>query len=109
KSPSSPRRSSPLSPQDKYAQAEVVAFWTRFAESGLQAAESAMLERYAPPAPARVLDIGCGAGRVTLALVPHGYAVTGVDITAAMLHAARAMSLQHAIAGAFVPADLPAL
>jgi len=81
-----------LSLQEKYSQAEVVAFWTRFAASGLQAAEARMLERYAPPPPARVLDIGCGAGRVTLALAPCGYAVDGLDLTAAMVEAAHALA-----------------
>ena len=98
-----------LSLQEKYSQAEVVAFWTRFAASGLQAAEARMLERYAPPPPARVLDIGCGAGRVTLALTPNGYSVDGLDLTAAMVHAARALAAQQALRTAFVQADLCAL
>jgi SAM-dependent methyltransferase len=99
--------------QDKYAQTEVVAFWARFAESGLQAAESAMIERYAPQPPARVrpqvLDIGCGAGRVTLALGPRGCDVVGIDITAAMVQAARELAAQKNVRGDFVQADLSQL
>lgn len=98
-----------LTLQEKYSQAQVVAFWTQLAASGLQIAEARMLERYAPPPPARVLDIGCGAGRVTLALAPRGYAVDGLDITAAMVQAARALAAQHGLRAAFVQADLCAL
>src|SRR5437588_12177831 len=68
-----------------------------------------MLERYAPPAPARVLDIGCGAGRVTLAMAPHGYVIDGLDIAAAMLRAAQTLSAQHGLRAAFVQSDLCAL
>jgi SAM-dependent methyltransferase len=38
---------------------------------------------------ARVLDLGCGFGRVALALAPHAAQVTGVDVSAAMVEQAR--------------------
>lgn len=38
----------------------------------------------------RVLDAGCGTGRVAIELARRGYQVTGVDADAAMLEAARA-------------------
>ncbi len=39
---------------------------------------------------ARVLDLGCGTGRLTLAIAAAGHPVTGVDPAAASLEAARA-------------------
>jgi SAM-dependent methyltransferase len=41
------------------------------------------------PAGARILDAGCGTGRVAIELDRRGYAVTGVDLDAAMLDRAR--------------------
>jgi SAM-dependent methyltransferase len=42
------------------------------------------------PPPARVLDAGCGTGRVAIRLAGLGYAVVGVDLDASMLMQARA-------------------
>src|SRR3954470_4004612 len=39
--------------------------------------------------PARVLDAGCGTGRVAIRLARLGYAVVGVDLDAPMLREAR--------------------
>jgi SAM-dependent methyltransferase len=39
--------------------------------------------------PARVLDLGCGTGRLTLAMAAAGHTVTGVDPARASLDAAR--------------------
>jgi 2-polyprenyl-3-methyl-5-hydroxy-6-metoxy-1,4-benzoquinol methylase len=38
---------------------------------------------------ARLLDVGCGFGRHSLALAHRGFAVTGIDPSSAMIHAAR--------------------
>lgn len=43
----------------------------------------------AVPAGASILELGCGTGRVTAALLALGHAVTGVDASAAMLAIAR--------------------
>jgi SAM-dependent methyltransferase len=40
--------------------------------------------------PARVLDAGCGTGRLAIELARRGYDVVGVEVEAAMLDAARA-------------------
>ena len=41
------------------------------------------------PPPARLLDVPCGGGRLSLALAVRGYDVTGVDISERFLAAAR--------------------
>ncbi|MCS7475685.1 class I SAM-dependent methyltransferase [Umezawaea endophytica] len=43
-----------------------------------------------PPVPARVADLGCGTGSVTALLAGAGYDVRGVDLSDAMVAAARA-------------------
>lgn len=54
-----------------------------------------------PPAPARIADLGCGTGSVTVLLATEGYEVHGVDLSGAMLAAAEAKA-----AKAGVPATL---
>src|SRR5262249_91447 len=43
--------------------------------------------------PARLLDVPCGGGRHSLALAARGYQMTGVDISAEFLAAARAVAV----------------
>jgi RimJ/RimL family protein N-acetyltransferase/protein-L-isoaspartate O-methyltransferase len=43
-----------------------------------------------PPAPARVADLGCGTGTLSLLLADEGYAVDGVDLSPEMVRLARA-------------------
>jgi SAM-dependent methyltransferase len=50
--------------------------------------EAALVAELAPGR--AVLDAGCGTGRVTIELARRGFDVTGLDIDAAMLDAARA-------------------
>ncbi|MDF1605309.1 class I SAM-dependent methyltransferase [Nocardioides sp. YIM 152315] len=42
------------------------------------------------PAPARILDAGCGTGRIAIRLAELGYDVVGVDLDESMLDVARA-------------------
>ncbi|NHC43762.1 class I SAM-dependent methyltransferase [Motilibacter aurantiacus] len=51
--------------------------------------EAALCARLAGPG-ARVLDAGCGTGRVAIRLAELGYAVVGVDLDPGMLAVARA-------------------
>lgn len=48
------------------------------------------LREWAPPAPAEVLDVGCGTGSLSLLLAEAGHRVTGVDLAPAMVERARA-------------------
>ncbi len=50
--------------------------------------EATFCERLRPP-PARVLDAGCGTGRVAIRLAERGYDCVGVDLDESMLAVAR--------------------
>ena len=54
------------------------------------AADDDLFLELAGPAPRRVVDLGCGTGRLTIALAAAGHAVTGVEPNPAMLARARA-------------------
>jgi SAM-dependent methyltransferase len=47
-----------------------------------------------PPAPARIADLGCGTGSVTVLLAAEGYDVHGVDLSGAMVAAAEAKAAE---------------
>ena len=49
-----------------------------------------MLLGVLPPAPARVADLGCGTGTLSVLLAEEGYAVDGLDVSPEMVSRARA-------------------
>jgi 2-polyprenyl-3-methyl-5-hydroxy-6-metoxy-1,4-benzoquinol methylase len=49
-----------------------------------------LLQAWLPPAPAPILDIGCGTGSLSVVLAGQGYQVTGIDLSPAMLAQAEA-------------------
>ena len=59
------------------------------AEVGLRPVEAAMIDEFFPAPPARVLDLGCGAGRTTVGLVRRGFTAVGIDLSRALLDVAR--------------------
>ncbi|MGH9347689.1 MAG: class I SAM-dependent methyltransferase [Vicinamibacterales bacterium] len=59
------------------------------AETGLRPLEAGLVREFFPSPPARVLDLGCGAGRTTIGLSDLGYDVLGIDLSSALLQVAR--------------------
>ena len=51
-----------------------------------------VIRNWTPPAGRRIVDLGCGIGRVSLALAAEAAAVTGIDVSAGMVAAAQARS-----------------
>ena len=72
----------------KYSQPEVVEFWRDMSLAGLQLCEQIMIQKYAPVAQA-ILDLGCGGGRGSYALVPQGRDVIGLELSGPMVRMAR--------------------
>lgn len=57
-----------------------------------------LLEKYLPPAPARVLDVGGGPGRYAIALAERGYCVTLFDLSGESLALARRYAAEAGVA-----------
>ena len=57
-------------------------------ECGSYAADLALWEELADPAPREVLDLGCGTGRVAIRLARRGHRVTGIDLNPTFLQEA---------------------
>ena len=55
------------------------------------------------------LDIGCGNGYFTRALIRAGYSVTGIDISSEMLDTAQAVALKEGIKAEFLLGDITKL
>lgn len=49
-----------------------------------------LLQRWQPAPPAKILDIGCGTGSLSLVLAEQGYKVHGIDLSPKMVALARA-------------------
>ncbi len=58
-------------------------------DRGFYPIERELISLHFPPPPARILDIGCGAGRTSAELARLGYRVTGIDLAGNLLRAAR--------------------
>jgi SAM-dependent methyltransferase len=63
----------------------------------LAPASGVVVERAAPQASERVLDLGCGTGNAALVAAARGATVTGVDPAARLLDVARARAIDHGV------------
>jgi SAM-dependent methyltransferase len=70
------------------------------------AAEIDALAAFLPMAPARVLDVACGAGRYAIALARRGYELTGIDIATPFLERARRRAIDAAVTIDFRQGDM---
>jgi SAM-dependent methyltransferase len=74
-------------------------------DSRTRAAWDRLLRSWLPPAPADVLDIGCGTGSVSLLAAGAGHRVTGVDLAPRMVERARAKFAAAGLPGSFLVGD----
>ena len=75
------------------------------ADPATAAAWRSLLLRLAPPPPARVADLGCGTGTLSVLLAAEGYHVTGLDLAPKMVARARAKAAGGGVAAEFVVGD----
>jgi SAM-dependent methyltransferase len=64
-----------------------------------------LVELLGLPEGARILDVGCGTGRHSVALAACGYRVTGLDISAGMLEQARLAAVAAGVELELIRAD----
>ncbi|MFE1176234.1 methyltransferase domain-containing protein [Streptomyces sp. NPDC058773] len=64
-------------------------------DPAVRAAWAARLRSWLPPAPAAVLDLGCGTGSLSLLAAEQGHRVLGVDRSAGMIERARGKLAGH--------------
>ena len=94
--------------RDDYNSLATVLHYTRAAHFiGLWKSELKLIEQYFPDKDARLLEAGCGAGRVTVGLWHQGYRdVTGFDFSSELLDQARSLAQEQGITGlTFLEAD----
>lgn len=75
--------------KDGHSQWYVDRFRTMAAEGADLAGEARLIDALVPPA-SRVLDAGCGPGRIGAVLHGRGHTVVGVDVDPVLIEAARA-------------------
>jgi ubiquinone/menaquinone biosynthesis C-methylase UbiE len=71
----------------------------------VRAAWSALLRSALPPAPAAVVDLGCGTGSLAVLLAENGFQVDGLDSSPRMLELARRKAAHHGVAVPLVRGD----
>ncbi len=74
-----------------YNSNEIADKYTKDAVKGLTDKEERAIDRYFHNDRGKVLDLGCGTGRTTAALIEKGYDVVGVDLVDSYVERARSM------------------
>jgi len=74
-------------------------------DPSVRAAWRELLLEHLPPAPARVADLGCGSGSLSVLLAEEGYDVSGLDLSGRMLELARAKAERAEVAVSFAQGD----
>lgn len=100
----SKRRAPAASATADRGRAHAYAAWARSGADLSFGATLAALIELLPAPPRRLLDVGCGEGRIGRSLSEHGYTVVGVDADTAMVELAQEHHQAIVVAGA---ADLP--
>jgi SAM-dependent methyltransferase len=88
-----------------YEDGEEGGFWTSLAEAGLSLVERRAIGTLTKSGHGRVLAVGCGAGRESLALAKAGFATVGIDLSQMLLrraisHSRDVPQLSYALANA---------
>lgn len=65
------------------------------------AAWKKLLQQWQPAPPAKILDIGCGTGSLSLVLAKLGHQVTGIDLSPKMIAQAKVKTADAGLAGEF--------
>lgn len=76
--------------EKSYNETEIVNYYSKFSSAGLFHYEEMLIGKYFT-AGGKTLDIGCGAGRVTVPLHKRGFQVVGMDCAKKMIDAAKTL------------------
>jgi cyclopropane fatty-acyl-phospholipid synthase-like methyltransferase len=85
----------------------VVEMWRAVQTSEQNSSEAAWIEKqFGVSPPAKLLDVPCGDGRLSLELAARGFQVTGVDLSRDFLAAAHQAAAQRALQARFEERDM---
>jgi GrpB-like predicted nucleotidyltransferase (UPF0157 family)/protein-L-isoaspartate O-methyltransferase len=74
-------------------------------DPAVRSAWGSLLIPLLPPAPARIADIGCGTGSLSVLLAEAGYRVSGIDLAPGMVERARSKAILARVDADFAIAD----